>query len=153
MTSDGTDQDVYKRLLFPSLVVVVLIDRSITYISTESRASTRDSDSEDGSHPSQQISANSNKRSRREKKEQYRQDQARSRNSHIPATNINATDAGKVRKDLSHITCFNCNETGHYADKCTEPKADAMYRQVSDPSEQPPVDNCGRCEVKAYLRH
>ena len=29
MSSNGTDQDVYKRLPFPSLVVVVLIDRLI----------------------------------------------------------------------------------------------------------------------------
>ena len=37
--SDGTDQDVYKRLLFPSLVVAVLIERSITYTSTTWRKS------------------------------------------------------------------------------------------------------------------
>ena len=32
---DDADQDIYKRLLFLSLVVVVLIDRSITYTSTQ----------------------------------------------------------------------------------------------------------------------
>jgi hypothetical protein len=26
------------------------------------------------------------------------------------------------KKDLSHITCRNCNEVGHFADKCTKEK-------------------------------
>ena len=34
MISDGPDQDVYKRLMFLSLVVVILIDRSIKHTST-----------------------------------------------------------------------------------------------------------------------
>ena len=37
MICDGTDQDVYKRPLSPRLVVAVLIDRSITHISTDSQ--------------------------------------------------------------------------------------------------------------------
>ena len=27
-----------------------------------------------------------------------------------------------TKKDLSHITCHNCNEVGHFADKCTKEK-------------------------------
>ena len=34
MISDGTDEDVYERLFLLSLVVVVLINRSITHNST-----------------------------------------------------------------------------------------------------------------------
>ncbi len=35
MISNGTNQDVYKRLLFSTLVVAVLINRRINYTSTE----------------------------------------------------------------------------------------------------------------------
>jgi hypothetical protein len=30
------------------------------------------------------------------------------------------TTDGKPKKDRSHITCFNCNEQGHYASDCTK---------------------------------
>ena len=65
----------------------------------------------------------SDKKSRRKKKELYRQKQGHGRNSETPVTGIETTSrSGRVRKDLSHITCFNCNEKGHYSYKCPEPK-------------------------------
>ena len=71
----------------------------------------------------------SDKRSRREKKEQYRQDQERHRNSGTRTTGVIAPNAVRpssgVCKDLSHITCFNCDQRGHYATNCSEPQKDA----------------------------
>ncbi len=29
---------------------------------------------------------------------------------------------GPSRRDVSKITCYNCNKKGHYAKYCTEPK-------------------------------
>ena len=98
-----------------------------TIRASKSKDTTRDSDSEEEPRPSQSVyqsshfssqlrfsrsekADTSDKRSRKEKKEQYRRDQAWSRNSNTPVTNVNATGAGKVRKNLDHITCFNCNE-------------------------------------------
>ena len=42
-----------------------------------------------------------------------------------PAANANMTGARKAKsRDLSHITCFNCDKKGHYADKCPERRKD-----------------------------
>lgn len=73
----------------------------------------------------------SNKKSRREKKKQYCFDLERARKDSAPAPSVNTTNTsseaceGGVRRGggrnyLSHITCFKCNETGHYANKCPE---------------------------------
>jgi hypothetical protein len=40
-----------------------------------------------------------------------------------------ATD-GKPKKDLSHITCVNCNEQGHYASDCTKPKRETASQYL-----------------------
>ncbi len=48
----------------------------------------------------------------RQRKEQHRLEQGRN-----PA-----------RKDLSHIICFDCDKSGHYADKCTEPRANSSEK-------------------------
>ena len=57
----------------------------------------------------------SDRKARKEKKKHRRQEQARKDST--PAT-------GGACKDLSHITHFNCDKKGHYADKCTEPRKD-----------------------------
>ena len=71
----------------------------------------------------------SKKKSRREKKKQYRHEPAQKVST--PATRVSARNGaartgtarnGGVRKDLRHITCFNCDKKGHYADKCPEPR-------------------------------
>ena len=66
----------------------------------------------------------SDKKTRKEKKKHCRQEQAR-KNSNL-ATGVNASIAsGEARNDLSYITCFNCDQKGHYATKCPEPKRGA----------------------------
>ncbi len=52
------------------------------------------------------------KKSRRQQKKQHRLEQGRN----------------LARKNLSHIICFNCDKRGHYADKCTEPKANSSEK-------------------------
>ena len=76
------------------------------------------------SHPLQfcfLCSKKPDKKSGREKKKQYRQEQRQGQNSRtlVPKSNTVANSRG--RKDLNHIICFNCDKKGHYADKCLEP--------------------------------
>lgn len=68
----------------------------------------------------------------REKKKQHRQEQGRKGST--PATedftlatgdNTAISSRRKARKDLSHITYFNCGETGHKADKCPKPREES----------------------------
>jgi hypothetical protein len=33
-----------------------------------------------------------------------------------------ATDGKREKKDISYITCWNCNKKGHYSSTCPEPK-------------------------------
>lgn len=79
------------------------------------------------------ASETSNKKLRGEKKERYCQEQGPDQNSRSPPTSVGMTNTldralkggacnGGVRKDLSHITCFNCDKKCHYADKCPEPR-------------------------------
>ena len=42
-----------------------------------------------------------------------------------PATNVNTTNVSKKKKkrrDVSEITCFNCDKKGHFASNCIKPK-------------------------------
>ena len=47
------------------------------------------------------------------------------KDSSTPASGVNRTEAGgsrrKNKKDLSGVTCYNCNKKGHYSNKCPEP--------------------------------
>ena len=72
---------------------------------------------------------NANNKHRKAKKKQPCFDQGRARKDSTQApTNISSgADNGgvcnkEVRKYLCHITCFNCNKTGHYANNCPEPR-------------------------------
>ena len=85
------------------------------------------------SHPHSLRSKNgktSDKEARKEKKKQRRLDHERARkDSGTPATGVHAPNAastpGGARKDLNQITCYNCNEKGHYSRNCSEPRRDA----------------------------
>lgn len=63
-----------------------------------------------------------------EKKEQYSQEQERDQNPGISATRVHTTrtsvarTSGKVPKDLSQLSCYNCCKKGHYARNCPEPR-------------------------------
>ena len=77
------------------------------------------------SHPLQFCSLRSEKPDKkfwREKKKQYRQEQRQGRNSRTPVRRDNIFGNSGGRKDLNHITCFNFDKTGHYANKCLEPQ-------------------------------
>ena len=91
----------------------------------DSEGSTQDSDSEDGSHSSQQVGANSDKRFRREKKEKYRQTQRRNRDSYTPAISFEAANASGAYKSGRQVICYNCRRKGHYAQNCPKPQTNA----------------------------
>ena len=67
-------------------------------------------------------SETSDKKAWREKKKHRRLDQqwdqGRKDTSFTPATGANSG----TRKDMSQITCFNCNKKGHYSRNCSEPR-------------------------------
>ena len=50
-------------------------------------------------------------------------------------------------KDLSHITCFNCDQKGHYATKC--PKPSEGFNIFDEPSGNNPSCNDSSLESDA----
>ena len=70
----------------------------------------------------------SNRKTRKERKKQRRLEHKRAQNdsSSAPTTKVNIPNVSSTtRKDLSYIICFNCDQKGHYATQCPEPKKDA----------------------------
>ena len=62
----------------------------------------------------------------KEKKKQRHLDHEQARKDSTPDASVNAPNvASTACKDLSHITCFNCNKEGHYATKCLEARKDS----------------------------
>lgn len=76
-----------------------------------------------------QNTETSDKKSRRERKQQRRQDEGRGRNSGTPAARVNTPRTPKARngarKGLSQMTCYNCRKKGRYAKNCPEPQKEA----------------------------
>ena len=95
------------------------------------KAQSQDLNSSHSSQPhssqSENIGETSDKKARKEKKKQRRLEDERARKDSTLATGINASNVpnGGTRKDLSYITCFNCDKKGHYVTKCPEPRKDA----------------------------
>ena len=67
-------------------------------------------------------------KARKDKKKKYYQDKRDSKepkDSTTPAFGVNMAEVGgkgrrKNKRDVSEITCFNCNKKGHYSNKCPE---------------------------------
>ena len=68
-------------------------------------------------------------KARKDKKKKQHRDKRDSRepkDSTTPASGVNAAEVGgkerrRNKKDVSKITCFNCNKKGHYSNRCPEP--------------------------------
>ena len=74
--------------------------------------------------PQRSDSIETSKQARKEKKKKDKRHWGRkSQEGSTPATGVNNTSAGGSRpqKDVSQVTCFNCNKKGHYSNKCPEP--------------------------------
>lgn len=67
----------------------------------------------------------SNKKAQKEKKKKQRcKDTEQAGTNSTPTTGVNAssTKTHLQRKNLSLITCYNCNKKGYYVDYCSKPK-------------------------------
>ena len=68
------------------------------------------------------------RKTRKEKKKQRRLEHERAQNNSgfASTTKVNISNVSNVTcKDLSYITCFNCDQKGYYTTQCLEPKRDA----------------------------
>ena len=62
------------------------------------------------------------------KKKQHRnkRDSREPKDFTTPASEVNVAEVGgkikrRNKKDVSEITCFNCNKKGHFSNRCPEP--------------------------------
>ena len=68
--------------------------------------------------------AEGSEKARKEKKKS-RRNRRRNQEDSTPATGVNKAEVGDHRtkkKDISEISCYNCNKKGHYSNKCPEPR-------------------------------
>jgi len=47
---------------------------------------------------------------------------------------IHAITGQQRQKDISHITCFNCQEKGHYQSDCKNNKVERVFEEKSTPA-------------------
>ena len=68
---------------------------------------------------STQNSEPSDKARKDKKKKQHK-----AKRDSTPATGVNKAEVGdhRAKKDISEISCYNCNKKGHYSNKCPEPR-------------------------------
>ena len=68
---------------------------------------------------STQNSEPSDKARKDKKKKQHK-----AKRDSTPATGVNKAEVGdhRAKKDISEISCYNCNKKGHYLNKCLECK-------------------------------
>ena len=64
----------------------------------------------------------------RKEKKMKKHPERRDKKEQTPASTANATEVQQKKKkknqdrDVSEVTCYNCNKKGHYANTCTKPK-------------------------------
>ena len=77
------------------------------------------------STPAQDSEPSNKARKDKKKRHQDRRGSREPKDSSTPAFGVNRAEAGggrrKNKKDLSGVTCYNCNKKGHYSNKCPEP--------------------------------
>ena len=66
------------------------------------------------------------KKDKKKKHHKEKKDSREPKNSTTPVSGVNAAEVGskgrrRNQKDVSEITCFNCNKKGHYSNKCPQP--------------------------------
>ena len=69
-------------------------------------------------------SSETSKQAQKEKKKKDKQHRGQKpQEGSILATSVNNTSAGgsQSQKNVSQVTCFNCNKKEHYSNKCPKP--------------------------------
>ena len=61
-------------------------------------------------------------KARKNKKKKQHKDKRDSTNLSTGVNTAEVGDKSRRKKDVSEITCYNCNKKGHYVTKCPEPR-------------------------------